>query len=258
MQDLRISTVQPNQVWEDKQANFANYERLLEDVDETDLIVFPEMFQTGFTMNSEALGETMEGESIEWLKKTARSKNAAIYTSLIIEENGNHFNRGVFMKPTGEYSVYDKRHLFGLASEDQFFKAGDVKTIVEYKGWKINLQVCYDLRFPENCRNKTVNGEPEFDLLIYVANWPERRIKHWSALILARAIENQCYVVGVNRVGVDANELNYNGSSAVINALGEIISNHSNNVESVEHTLLYASDLKETRIKLPFLKDVKF
>ena len=200
MQDLRVATVQANQVWEDKKANFTNYERLLKDVENVDLIVLPEMFQTGFTMNSELLAETMTGESVLWLTKLAAEKNAAVYTSLIIEEHGNFFNRGVFMKPSGEFSVYDKRHLFGLAGEDQFFKAGETKTIVEYKGWRINLQVCYDLRFPENCRNSMQAGEPEFDLLLYVANWPERRIKHWSSLILARAIENQCYLIGVNRV----------------------------------------------------------
>jgi len=256
MQDLKVATVQANQVWEDKDVNFANYERLLKNLTGVDLIVLPEMFQTGFTMNSASLAEKMDGKSIAWLQKLASEKQAAVYTSLIIEESGNFFNRGIFMKPSGEFAVYDKRHLFGLAGEDNFFSAGKNKTIVEYKGWNINLQVCYDLRFPENCRNREIEGKPEYDLLLYVANWPERRVKHWSALLLARAVENQCYVVGVNRVGTDANELNYNGSSLVITPLGEIISNHSNNSESVGHTLLYAGELRETRIKLPFLKDV--
>ncbi len=258
MQDLNVVTVQANQVWEDKAANLTNYERLLKNVEAADLIILPEMFQTGFTMNSASLAEKMDGESVAWLKKLASEKQAAVYTSLIIEENGGFFNRGIFVKPDGELSVYDKRHLFGLASEDHFFSAGKNKTIVNYKGWNINLQVCYDLRFPENCRNREIDGKPEYDLLLYVANWPERRVKHWSALLLARAIENQSYVVGVNRVGTDANDLNYNGSTVVVNALGEIISNHSDNSESVGHTLLYAGELRETRIKLPFLKDVDF
>src|SRR6218665_1168149 len=252
MQDLSVLTVQANQIWENKEKNFENYERLLADVAVADLILLPEMFQTGFTMNSAELAESMEQESLLWLKKMSEKKKAAIYTSLIIKDNERYFNRGIFMKPNGEYSIYDKRHLFGLAGEDKYFTAGSQKTIVEYLGWKINLQVCYDLRFPENSRNRMINDQAEFDLLLYVANWPERRIQHWSSLLLARAIENQCYVIGVNRVGLDANNLNYNGKSVVIRPIGEIISNHLENSESVEHTLLNASDLKETRLKLPF------
>lgn len=258
MQNLKVATVQPNQLWEDKRGNFENYERLLTDLKEVDLIVLPEMFQTGFTMNSETLAEEISGESLTWLKKIATEKNAAVYASLIIKENNEFYNRGVFVLPNHEVHTYNKRHLFGMAGEDQHFKAGNSKTIVEYKGWKINLQVCYDLRFPENARNRMVDGVPEYDALIYVANWPERRINHWNNLLIARAIENQSFVIGVNRVGVDAQQLNYNGCSAVINPMGEIISNHSKNVESVEYTVLEIDILNEVRNKLPFLKDVVF
>lgn len=256
MQDLRVTMVQANQVWENKTANFENYERLLAQAGPTDLIVLPEMFQTSFSMNSETLAEKMEsGESITWLKEQAKKHNSAFYTSLIISENNTYYNRGVFVYPSGELEVYDKRYRFAMAGEDQFFSAGKEEKIVEYKGWKINLQICYDLRFPENVRNVEVNGTPKYDIIIYVANWPERRISHWKALLQARAIENQSYVIGVNRVGTDALELNYCGESAIYNALGDKISNLSTNEESISENVLSFKSLEETRVKLPFLRD---
>lgn len=256
MQNLRVTLVQANQVWEDKQANFENYERLLSGTSQTDLIVLPEMFQTGFSMNSEALAEEMaNSESIQWLQFQAGKHQAAFYTSLIISENGKYFNRGVFVFPTGEIQHYDKRHRFAMAGEDQFFSAGDKEKIVDYKGWKINLQICYDLRFPENVRNREINGAGKYDLILYVANWPERRIAHWSALLPARAIENQSYVIGVNRVGTDATGLNYDGESAVFDPMGEKNSNLSKNQESIQQNELSSQKLEEIRLKLPFLKD---
>lgn len=254
MQDLRVTLVQADQIWEDKEANFKNYERLLSNSEPTDLILFPEMFNTGFSMNAESLAESFsDSKSIEWLIKMANQKNAAIYTSLIIIEEDHFYNRGVFVFPTGDLAHYDKRKTFGLAGEDKIFKAGKSSTIVNYLGWKINLQICYDLRFPEISLNFMNDGEVNYDLSLYVANWPERRISHWNSLLPARAIENQSYVVAVNRVGVDQTELRYNGQSQLIDALGYV--NNVGDKEIVFATKLQAEYLAETRLKLPFLKD---
>jgi predicted amidohydrolase len=202
MQDLRVVLVQADQLWEDKEGNFRNYNRLFGDIEGVDLIVLPEMFHTGFSMNPSVLAETMDDSSgLIWLKMKAKEKNCALYTSLIISDKGNYYNRGVFVYPTGEVSTYDKRKCFGLAGEDKVFTAGQKQAIVEFRGWKIQLQICYDLRFPEISRNKiNSNLSPNYDVLVYVANWPEKRRIHWQTLLTARAIENQSYVIGVNRV----------------------------------------------------------
>lgn len=258
MQDLKITLVQTHQVWEDKEANFANYERLLSGVSETDLILLPEMFHTGFSMNVGALAEKPENSpGIAWLKKQAAEKQAAFYTSLIIEENGRYYNRGIFAEPNGKISIYDKRKLFGMADESIHYTPGTKETIVEYLGWRINLQICYDLRFPENIRNGEIGGKPAYDLLLYVANWPQRRIAHWSALLPARAIENQCYVAGVNRIGTDYLGLDYNGQSKLITLLGEEVSNLSDS-ESVNTVSISYSEMKDLREKLPFLRDSNY
>jgi predicted amidohydrolase len=254
MQDLEVVLIQANQLWENKVGNLENYSYLLSNIDTCDLIVLPEMFHTGFTMNVEEFGEDMENsEGINWLKKIASEKNSAIYTSLIIKENKVFYNRGVFIYPNGKVESYDKRKSFGLAGEDKYFTAGTEKKIVEYKGWKIQLQICYDLRFPEIVRNKIEsNLLPTYDVLIYVANWPEKRNLHWKTLLRARAIENQCYVIGVNRVGVDGKELSYSGDSVVIDALG----NENGCTPSSENLLkikLQKEDLDKIRHDLPFL-----
>ncbi|MBP5983186.1 MAG: nitrilase family protein [Fluviicola sp.] len=255
MRDLRITLVQANQIWEDKQANLNHFEQLIAEV-ETDLFVFPEMFHTGFSMNPEKLAESMtESQGLSWLKRIAAEKNAACYTSLIIEENNCYFNRGVFVEPSGKTTIYDKRKRFALAGEDLVFSAGKSSTIVDYNGWKINLQICYDLRFPEICRNEIKDETALYDVLIYVANWPERRKHHWNSLLIARAIENQCIVIGVNRVGTDANSLSYSGNSVVINALGEITATTNENEEHIVTSFISKDSLLETREKLPFLKD---
>ena len=255
MRDLRITLVQANQIWEDKQANLNHFEQLIAEV-ETDLFVFPEMFHTGFSMNPEKLAESMtESQGLSWLKRIAAEKNAACYTSLIIEENNCYFNRGVFVEPSGKTTIYDKRKRFALAGEDLVFSAGKSSTIVDYNGWKINLQICYDLRFPEICRNEIKEEKALYDVLIYVANWPERRKHHWNSLLIARAIEHQCIVIGVNRVGTDANSLSYSGNSVVINALGEITATANENEEHIVTSFISKDSLLETREKLPFLKD---
>ncbi len=258
MQDLRITFVQADQIWEDKAANLKHFEELLKSVSESDLVLLPEMFQTGFSMNTGELAEKMETSSgISWLKQQAAQKNAAFYTSLIIEENGKYYNRGVFVEPNGTITCYDKRKLFGMAEESIHFTAGSKEVIVDYLGWKINLQICYDLRFPENIRNGEIDGKPVYDLLLYVANWPERRVHHWSALLPARAIENQCYVAGLNRVGTDNTGLSYNGQSKLINLLGEEISNLSDSENVITRSINY-SEQALLREKLPFLKDSNY
>jgi predicted amidohydrolase len=254
MQDLKVTLVQANQIWEDKSANLNNYSHLLEGVD-TDLIILPEMFQTGFSMQVEKLGESMEGESVQWLKDCAKKNAAAIYTSLIVKENNSYYNRGLFVFPDGTINIYDKRKSFGLANETEHYTPGNNESIVDYKGWKFQLQICYDLRFPEIVRNGIdSNQSPKYDVILYVANWPEKRSSHWNALLNARAIENQCYVIGVNRVGSDANGLTYSGNSKMINALG---SEHEIEPykETVETFVMHKDELNETRKKLPFLKD---
>jgi predicted amidohydrolase len=254
MQDLKIGILQFDQVWQDKQANFEKISELLS-VQKTDidLLLLPEMFQTGFTMDV-SFAEEMNGPSIQILTELARSRNCAIYTSLIIEEKQNFFNRGVFISPDGLIHTYDKRKSFGLGGEDQYFTAGKNQTIVAYKDWKINLQICYDLRFPELCRNKHNDEQATYDVLLYVANWPSKRILHWDSLLKARAIENQCYVLACNRVGNDANQLNYNGHSQAIDMFGnELLAPQEQEGLYVVH--ISADALIEGRNNLPFLKD---
>lgn len=255
MQDLIVTLVQADQRWEDKTGNLNHFQELIDDVQNTDLIVFPEMFHTSFTMHVEVMGEEFEqSEGIRWLQQISKEKNAAVYTSLIIHQNNEYQNMGVFVQPDGKISTYAKRKSFCLAREDRYFKAGQDETIVEFRGWKIQLQICYDLRFPEIVRNRLENGVPVYDLILYVANWPEKRALHWTTLLKARAIENQCYVVGVNRVGKDGNNLIYSGDSLVADPQGETIQLDARK-EIVKTVQLSSEVLKNTRELLPFLKD---
>ena len=256
MQDLTISLIQINQKWESKEENFSKYELFLNSIDNSHLIVLPEMFHTGFSMNVDHLAEQMNNSiGLNWLRDWAAKKNAAFYTSLIIKDGKHFYNRGVFVFPSGEIEFYDKRKSFGMADETLFFTAGKQAKVVEYLGWKINLQICYDLRFPVISLNKIgVNGKPDYDLMIYVANWPEKRSSHWKSLLVSRAIENQSFVIGVNRVGIDEKKLSYSGDSMICDANGEIfISN--NNEEKVLTKTISLKSLKQLRAKLPFLKD---
>ncbi len=253
MQDLRVTLVQADQVWENPEANYKNYTQLLEGI-KTDLILLPEMFHTCFSMNL-AFAEDYESSSaLEWLKALSASKNAAIYTSLMVKDGEQHFNRGVFITPTGDVTTYDKRKTFGLAKEDTYFASGTNTTIVSYKDWKLNLQICYDLRFPEISRNKISNQSPFYDVLLYVANWPQKRSLHWKTLLRARAIENQCFVVGVNRVGIDGNEFEYSGDSRLIDALGQEYLLEQG-MEMTQTFVMKKGELNSIREKLPFLKD---
>jgi omega-amidase len=260
MKQLTVTLIQSDLHWEDKQANLDMFEEKVNSVKEKmEVVVLPEMFSTGFSMNPAKLAETMEGPSIQWMKRIASSKKIILTGSLIIEEAGNYHNRLVWMLPNGEYGCYDKRHLFGYAGEDGHYFPGFKRLIASVKGWKVNLQICYDLRFPVWARQSLPlqgeeNESPEYDLLVYVANWPERRNHAWKTLLQARAIENQCYVIGVNRVGKDGNDFNYSGDSMIVNAMGEVLYTKANQEDIFTYTLELGS-LQEIRQKLPFLKD---
>lgn len=257
MQNLRVTLVQANQVWENKTANFKNYSRLLEGIS-TDLILLPEMFNTGFSMNAADLAEDFDASaSIDWLKQESRQRNAAFYTSLMVRDRGNYYNRGVFVEPSGAVHYYDKRKTFSLAGEDTVFSRGVQERIVHYSGFNFQLQICYDLRFPEIGRNRLDSNQfPVFDVMLFVANWPEKRTEHWKALLKARAIENQCYVIGVNRVGKDGKELNYSGDSLLIDALGDA-QGCLPEKEGAVTFVIKKDELNKIREMLPFLRDMQ-
>ncbi|HLO74540.1 MAG TPA: nitrilase family protein [Flavobacterium sp.] len=223
---MRIALFQTQLAWENSEINRVFIEEYFLNEDESfDLLVLPEMFTTGFTMNPSAIAETMEGETISWLKQLAKKKTCAITGSLVIKESDNFYNRMVFVFPSGEVQFYDKRHLFTLAGEDKVYTKGTEKIVINYNNWNICLQVCYDLRFPVFARNVE-----NYDLLLYVANWPKPRINAWDTLLKARAIENMCYTIGVNRIGEDANQLEYPGHSQVIDFLGNQVLNCENDL----------------------------
>lgn len=244
---LRVSLVQSSLQWENIDANLQYFDTLLAQIDQaTDLIVLPEMFNTGFTMNAQKVAEKMNGKTLQWLQRQAKKQNAAITGSLVIEENRHYYNRLIWMFPNGTYQTYDKRHLFRMAKEHETYTAGEKHLIVNYKGWNICPLVCYDLRFPVWSRNK---GNA-YDLLIYVANWPEVRAYAWSNLLQARAIENLAYVVGVNRVGMDTNQLTYSGDSALVDFAGKVIWTQAHE-EIITHLNLSKSKLEEFRNRFP-------
>lgn len=255
MQNLNVGILQFDQVWHDKQANFERIEHWLSGRPELDLLLLPEMFHTGFSMDVKLADNWSNSEGLKFLQKLSNLLNTAIYTSLMVSDGSFYYNRGVFVQPTGQLHTYDKRKLFGLGGEDGLFTAGRQEQIVEFNGWKINLQICYDLRFPELIRNRlNTRNEAAYDVLLYVANWPDRRISHWDSLLGARAIENQCFVVACNRVGSDMNNLSYCGHSQVIDMLGKKILEPTAQ-EGIFMATLDAKLLKEARMQLPFLKD---
>jgi predicted amidohydrolase len=257
MQDLRISIIQMDQAWENIPANLKHIENLLEGLPETDLILLPEMFHTGFSMNTALAEEWNENKALSKLLEWSIKYQSAIYTSLMVEENLQFFNRGVFVEPSKKISIYDKQRSFGLGGEDKVFSAGSSETIVTYKGWKFNLQICFDLRFPELIRNRLdSSGAAAYDVLLYVANWPKKRVLHWSSLLQARAIENQCYSIGVNRVGTDGNQLEYPGKSVVFDGIGTK-QLEMDDSEAVYTLTLSMHELGVLRRELPFLKDRK-
>ena len=252
MSTLIITGIQSSLHWEDKEANLQMLEEKIFSISQpTEIVVLPEMFSTGFSMQPKKLAETMDGETVEWMKRIAAKKKIILTGSVIIEEDRNFYNRLVWVLPNGQIGYYDKRHLFAYGDEDQHYTAGKKRLIASVKGWKINLMVCYDLRFPVWSRQQ---GDFEYDVLIYVANWPERRVLAWTSLLRARAIENQSYVIGVNRMGDDGNKILYTGESMVVDPMGEILY-HKNDEEDVFTVTLDKSHLEKTREKFPFWKD---
>jgi len=250
--NLKITIFQAYLFWENIDKNLQNLTlRLSSGVKEkTDLIVLPEMFNTGFSMNAAALAEDMNGKTMTWMKESAAKYNCVITGSLIIKENDAYYNRMIWMLPDGEFQYYDKRHLFGMGQEDQTYTAGGEQVIVELKGWKIRLAICYDLRFPVWLRNT----DAAYDILLVIASWPDRRIPHWKALIPARAIENQSYVIAANRVGHDGNEVYYSGHSMCIDAFGNTVYYKPEDEDLYTFSISY-EELVKVRQGFPFLKD---
>ena len=281
--NLKITIIQSELHWEKVDDNLNMFSTKIDSViGDTDIIVLPEMFNTGFSMQSEKLAETMEGKTVNWMKTQAKKTNAVIVGSLIIKDppllrgaGGVFYNRLIWMHPNGDYYTYDKRHLFRMANEHEHFSAGQERLIVEYKGFKICPLVCYDLRFPvwsrnqelsvdsvqfsdEDCHTERSRSAAEgqqttnvYDILIYIANWPAARKAPWSKLLEARAIENQCYVVGVNRVGSDGKEIAYSGNSVVVNPKGEVISSISENEDAIETITISLKELNDFRTAFP-------
>ena len=247
---MKITLLQAALVWENPEANRKHFEKEIANLEETtDLIVLPEMFTTGFTMHPVQNAETMEGRTVTWMKSMAVQSHAALCGSLIIQEDNAYYNRMLFVTPDGSVEYYDKRHLFTLAGEETVYTAGEDKKIVVYKGWKICLLICYDLRFPAFARNLE-----DYDLLLYVANWPEKRIQAWNILLQARAIENMCYVAGVNRVGEDGNGHTYNGQSQVFDYMGNPLTEHKD-VAAALTVAIAQKPMYEARDHFGFLND---
>lgn len=253
---ITVAAVQTYLHWEDKEKNLHMFaEKLRAWSEPADVFILPEMFSTGFTMNAAAFAEPQHGPTFQWMLEQARLKNAAITGSLIAEENGQYYNRLVWVNPDGTSYAYNKRHLFRMAGEDKHYSPGDTRLIIDFREWKICLMVCYDLRFPVWCRNrfKEVNGEmhAEYDAMIFVANWPERRNFAWKTLLAARAIENLAYVVGVNRTGNDGNFVYHSGDTSIFNYKGEIVKQGIISAEEIIATPLSMQDLVQFRKSFP-------
>jgi omega-amidase len=274
MSALTVTTVQPDLVWEDKAANLRNLEaRIMAIADPAEVVVLPEMFSTGFSMRPASLAEPMDGPTVGWMREIAARRRIILTGSVIIEEEGCYYNRLIWMRPDGQFGFYDKRHRFAFAGEDEHYTAGHRRLIASVNGWRVLLLVCYDLRFPVWSRQDPVSAaaraetakasgreaQPgeltlEYDCIIYVANWPERRALAWKTLLQARAIENQCYVVGVNRIGIDGNNIYHSGDSMIVGPLGEI-HYHGIAKEEVHSCTLHKERLDEVRQRFPFWRD---
>ena len=269
---LTITTIQTDLQWEDKAANLQCLEERIMSIREpTEIVILPEMFSTGFSMKPQGLAEKMDGPTMAWMKTIAAQKKIILTGSLIIEEEGNYFNRLIWMLPNGQFGYYDKRHRFAFAGENEQYTAGHRRLIASVKGWRILPLVCYDLRFPVWSR-QTPSAKPpdqtsgpmpdspdpspslEYDLLLYVANWPERRIHAWKTLLQARAIENQCFVVGLNRVGNDGHDIYHSGDSMIIDPLGAPLYQAGHEATTFTYTL-WKEKLDETRSRFPFWRD---
>jgi predicted amidohydrolase len=260
MNDFRITSVQPDLVWENPAANRMHIEHLLAAVGATDLVLLPEMFTTGFSMEPERIAEPHDvasGETVQWMLRLSKKFDCAIAGSVSIHHEAHYFNRFYWVQPDGQVMWYDKQHLFTLAGEDLHYAAGDAAQVVTFRGWKICLQVCYDLRFPEGARNVKIGDVYGYDVLVYVANWPAVRRHPWQALLVARAIENQCYVAASNRVGEDGNGHAYSGDSVILDARGELLAGLEPGQEGLIHAVCSAELLSDFRRKFPVLGDRK-
>lgn len=246
---MKVIIIQPDIKWEDRKSNILKYYDYFMNIQKCDIIVLPEMFTTGFTMNPKLHYETMYGETISWMKFWASKIDTAICGSLVIKDSENYYNRFVFVKPDGSVEFYDKRHLFSLGKEDKFYERGIEQKIIEWRGFKILPIICYDLRFPVWSRYTSDN---EYDMMICVANWPESRSIAWKTLLKSRAIENQSFVIGCNRIGLDGNGINHSGDSMIIGPIGEILSEPHNDIIEYELDIDY---LKKTRNDFQFLND---
>jgi len=247
---LTISLIQSNLLWEDVVENLLQFEKSISNIIDTDIILLPEMFNTAFCPKSNHLAESMDGKTINWMKEISKTKKCAIAGTLMIKEGKNIFNRLVWISKNGTIYTYDKHHLFSLIKEERYISKGKERLIVEVEGWKICPLICYDLRFPVFSRN-----DVEYDVLIFLANWPVKRIDAWDTLLKARSIENQCYTIGVNRVGEDGNEIPFNGHSKVFDAFGKELFSATENKEEVLQFEISLGDLKLKRRQMNFLQD---
>lgn len=276
--NIKVTIIQSELYWEDIDRNLGNFEHKINNISESpDIIVLPEMFNTGFTMHPDKCAEDIDGRTVNWLKEQAKKKNAVIIASLIIKESNSNklstineerfYNRLIWMNPDGTFSKYDKRHLFRLGKENQFYTPGSEMLITHLKGWKFKPLVCYDLRFPVWAKNKLVNSESiinsqlsivnsfDYDCLLYLANWPSSRIHAWRSLLVARAIENQSYVIGVNRIGKDGDGVAHCGDSLIIDYRGNILYDANSDVEALHTITLSLEELSQYRQKFAFALD---
>jgi len=246
MKDLTISLVQTNLIWHQARANCAHISKLLQKQQPvTDLIVLPEMFNSGFTLEATKVAEDIDGETVNWMKQLSTQYDAAVTGSIVIRDNNENYNRMVIAYPDGKVQWYDKKHLFRMAKEQHRYSAGKQRVIINWLGWKVALYVCYDLRFPVWCRNQN-----DTDLMLFVASWPGARAFPWQTLLRARAMENLCYVCGVNRIGTDANNIDYQGDSAVLDMAGNDIC-QLGDAETIKTVTLSGSELIRFREKFP-------
>ncbi len=252
MSELTFTLIQSNLHWEDKAQNLSMFEKKIQSISgQKQVVILPETFNTGFSMAPSRLGETMNGDTVAWMKKVAQEHKIILAGSLMIQEKFKNYNRLLWVLPSGEIQHYDKRHRFSLGGEHNQFSAGERRVIVQVNGWRILLQVCYDLRFPVYARQQK---DDEYDAILYVANWPQKRMEAWNTLLKARAIENQCYTIGVNRLGDDGTELAHSGGSSIYGPLGETIY-YKENQEDIFTTTLNTALVKTIRTKLPFQQD---
>ncbi len=250
MKKLDVVLIQADIAWEDDKKNLAYFDKKISALENVDLVILPEMFTSGFSMSPRSIAQSMSGSSVNWMRETSVRKNVDILGSLVIEENEKYYNRLVWVKPNGDIFTYDKKHLFSFSGEHEQYTAGSEKLVVDINGWKVSTFICFDLRFPVWSRN----NEKAYDLAIYIASWPARRAEHWKALLKARAIENQSFVIGLNRVGVDGNGIAYSGDSTVIDSLG-VVRYLSSCDETVHRHALDKAHLNEVRENFPFLKE---